>query len=209
VVGLGSGSTALYFIRILGSRLETGDLHEIKGIPTSHQSSEAAIEAGIPLTSIDEHPILDLSVDGADQIDMQLRAIKGGGGALLREKVVAAASNTYVIIADERKVTEHLGEGYSLPIEVFPFSRRAVLKEIEGLGAKVTIREAKGKLGPVVTDNGNIIFDADFGWIQDPHNLEKTLKLIPGVLETGLFLDYADLAYIGTKEGVNKLERGC
>jgi len=177
------------------------------GVPTSHQASSAAIGAGIPLTSLDEHPSLDITVDGADQIDDSLEAIKGGGGALLREKVVASASNRYVLIADERKLTQRLGKGCPLPIEVLPFSLRVAVNGIEGLGANAVVRQANGKLGPVVTDNGNFIVDADFGAIEAPRRLNSELKAIPGVLETGLFLGYAHLAYVGTKDSIIEMRR--
>lgn len=207
VVGLGSGSTALHLIDIIGARLSVGELHDIMGVPTSYQASSAAIRAGIQLTSLDEHPSLDISIDGADQINDRLQAIKGGGAALLREKVVASASKVYVLIADERKLTTRLGEGCLLPIEVLSFSLRTALKEIEGLGAKAVTRQAKGKLGPVVTDNGNFIVDANFGAMETPRKLDGELKAIPGVLETGLFLDYAHIAYVGTKDSVTEMKR--
>ncbi len=177
------------------------------GVPTSYQASSAAIRAGIPLSSLDEHPSLDISVDGADQIDDKLQAIKGGGAALLREKVVASASKSYILIADERKLTKRLGEGCPLPIEVLSFSLGTIVKGIERLDAKAVVRQAKGKLGPVVTDNGNFIVDADFGAMETPSILEAELKAIPGVLETGLFLDYAQVAYIGTKDSIIEMRR--
>lgn len=188
-------------------RLSAGDLQNVMGVPTSYQASSAAIQAGIPLTSLDEHPSLDITVDGADQIDDKLQAIKGGGAALLREKVVASASKRYILIADERKLTKRLGEGCPLPIEVLSFSLGTAVKGIERLGAKAVVRQAKGKLGPIVTDNGNFIVDADFGAMETPGILEAELKAIPGVLETGLFLDYANIAYIGTKDSIIEMKR--
>ncbi len=207
VIGLGSGSTASHLIQIIGSRLESGELTDILGVPTSYQASAEAAQAGIPLTTLDEHPKLDLAVDGADQIDEGLEAIKGGGGALLREKIVASATREYIIIADEGKLTRTLGDGCPLPIEVLPFSIGTVLRKIEALGADVATRSGNGKLGPVVTDNGNFIIDADFGPLSHPRKIDVELKAIPGVLETGLFLGYADTAYIGTSESVRKLQR--
>jgi ribose 5-phosphate isomerase A len=164
-----------------------------------------AVEAGIPLTTLSEHPELDLGIDGADQISSGLDAIKGGGGALLREKVVASASKLYIIVADERKLAGRLGAGQPLPLEVLPFALGSVLRGIEGLSSKAVVRKGMGKLGPVVTDNGNFIVDADFGPIPDPRGLDAELKAVPGVLETGLFLGYAHLAYVGTESGVRKL----
>ncbi len=207
VIGLGSGSTAIHLIRIVGSRLGSGELTDVLGVPTSYQSSAEATRVGIPLTSLDEHPELDLAIDGADQIDEGLEAIKGGGGALLREKIVASASREYIIIADEGKLTRILGDGCPLPMEVLPFSLGATLLKVKALGADVVIRSGKGKLGPVVTDNGNFIIDADFGPMPNPRKIDEELKAIPGVLETGLFLGYADMAYIGTPEAVRKLQR--
>ena len=207
VIGLGSGSTASYLIRIIGTRLESGELTDILGVPTSYQASAEAAQAGIPLTTLDEHPEPDLAIDGADQIDEGLEAIKGGGGALLREKIVASAAREYIIIADEGKLIRTLGDGCPLPVEVLPFSIGTVLRKIEALGADAVIRSGNGKLGPVVTDNGNFIIDADFGPLSDPRKTDAELKAIPGVLETGLFLGYADTAYIGTSESVRKLQR--
>ncbi len=205
VIGLGTGSTAKHLIQIVGSYLSAGRLTDIQGVPTSIQTSADAKEGGIPLTTLDDHPELTLSIDGADLIDGNLNALKGGGGALLREKIVASASKTYILIADERKIVEKLGTGFPLPIEILPFSAAPAADRVRELGATVILR--RGKLGPVITDNGNFILDADFGPIDDPAGLELELKSIPGVLETGLFLGYADLAYVGTLDGVRKLER--
>jgi ribose 5-phosphate isomerase A len=188
VIGLGTGSTAKQLIRIIGSHLSIG-------------------KAGVSLTTLDDYPELDLAIDGADQIDDRLDAVKGGGGALLREKVVASASKTYILIADERKLTGKLGDGFPLPIEVLPFSASSARRRVEMLGASVELRRGGEKLEPAVTDNGNYVLDADFGGIEDPVKLEMGLKMIPGVLETGLFLGYADIAYIGNRKGVRKLER--
>jgi ribose 5-phosphate isomerase A len=205
VIGLGTGSTAKHLIQIVGAYLSTGRLTDIQGVPTSIQTSADAQEAGIPLTTLDDHPTLELSIDGADLIDGSLNALKGGGGALLREKIVASASETYILIADERKIVEKLGTGFPLPIEVLPFSVTLVADRIGKLGASVVHRS--GQAGPVVTDNGNFILDADFGPIDDPVMLERQLKSIPGVLETGLFIGYADIAYVGTPDAVRTLQK--
>jgi len=205
VVGLGSGSTAVHAIRSIGERLSSKALNDVLGVPTSHQAEMDAVEARIPLTTLSEHPMLDLGIDGADQISSGLDAIKGGGGALMREKVVASASRLYILVADERKLADRLGAGQPLPLEVLPFALGSVLRGIEELGSKAVVRKGSGKLGPVVTDNGNFIVDADFGAIPDPRGLDAELKAVPGVLETGLFLGYAHLAYVGTESGVRKL----
>ena len=205
VIGLGTGSTVKHVIRIIGSYLSAGTLTDILGVPTSKQTSIDAKKAGIPLTTLDDHPVITLSIDGADLIDGDLNAIKGGGGALLREKIVASASKKYILIADERKIVEKLGTGFPLPIEVLPFAATSAAVKVGRLGASVILR--KGKSGSVTTDNGNFVLDADFGPIDDPEGLERKLKSIPGVLETGLFLGYADLAYVGTRESVRKLRK--
>jgi ribose 5-phosphate isomerase A len=207
VIGLGSGSTATHFIRQVGTRLSSGDLNDILGVPTSYQAAADALEAAIPLTTLDEHPELDLTVDGADQIDGNLDAIKGGGGALLREKVVASTSKKYVIIADSNKLVETLGEGQPLPVEVLPYSIGAVIRKIEELKGIPVLRMGGGKLGPVVTDNGNFIIDIDFGAIREPSALDARLKGIPGILETGLFLGYAGVAYVGKRDTVEEIVR--
>lgn len=207
VIGLGSGSTTAHFIRHVGRRLSSGDLNDILGVPTSYQAAADALEAAIPLTTLNEHPELDLTVDGTDQIDRNLDAIKGGGGALLREKIVASASNKYVIIADDNKLAETLGEEQSLPVEVLPYSIGAVIQKIEELKGTPVLRMGSGKLGPVVTDNGNFIIDIDFGAIREPNVLDARLKGIPGILETGLFLDYAVVAYVGKRDTVEEIVR--
>ena len=205
VIGLGTGSTAEYMIKILSSLLESGTLWDVQGVATSNRTSSLANTLGIPMTTLDEYPRLDLSIDGADLIDNKLNLLKGGGGALFREKIVASASETYIIIADERKIVKKLGTGFPLPIEVLPFSVTPVTQKISELGANLTIRIDKNK--PIVTDNGNYILDADFGPIDTPEKLESKLKSIPGVIETGLFLGYVDVAYIGTKDGIQKLPK--
>jgi len=207
IIGLGTGSTALHFIRAVGSLLGSGEISDILAVPTSRRTEAEAKEVGIPLTSLDEHPEIDLAVDGADQLNEALDAIKGGGGALLREKVVASASETYIIIVDEGKLTLRLGEGFPLPIEALPFSLGSVKLKVEKMGARTSLRAMKGGAEPYVTDNGNYVLDADFGYIAEPHVLEAELKGIPGVLETGLFLGYAGLAYVGTPEGVRAMRR--
>jgi ribose 5-phosphate isomerase A len=206
VIGLGTGSTAEYMIQMLSSLLDSGTLSDVQGVPTSNRTLSLANSLGIPITTLDEYPKLDLSIDGADLIDNKLNVLKGGGGALFREKIVASASQTYIIIADERKVVKNLGIGFPLPIEVLPFSVTPVTQKISELGANVIIRIAHTN-EPMVTDNGNYIVDADFGPIDNPEKLEIKLKSIPGVIETGIFLDFVDVAYIGTKDGLRKLPK--
>ena len=208
ILGIGSGSTASQAVKLIGELLASRELYDIFGVPTSTQAHYECIRAKIPLTTLDEYPQLDLGIDGADQIDGKLNAIKGGGGALFREKVVAAACKEFILIADGSKLTDTLGVGQRVPIEVHPFAITPVMRSIEKLGGKVELRMASGKLGPVVTDNGNFLIDVDFGHIQDPWWLEQQIHAVPGVLETGLFLGYAHLAYIGGKGSVKRLKPG-
>jgi len=207
VVGLGSGSTAAYAVEAIGERIRRDGLN-IMGVPTSYQAFALAVKHGIAVTTLEEYPTLDLTIDGVDQVDEKLNLIKGMGGALTREKIVASASKQNIVVADRNKRVKVLGEkGHPLPIEVLPFALAVVKRSIERLGGKPVLREGKGKVGPVVTDNGNMIVDAVFGPIDDPGALEGRLKLVPGVLETGLFVGLVDLVYLGTASGVEKIER--
>lgn len=207
IIGLGSGSTVAYAAEELGKRIKLEDLH-VKAVPTSYQALMLAVKNGVPTTTLDENPKLDLTIDGADQIDEELNLIKGMGGALTREKIVAFASKNLIIIADERKKAKILGENdQPVPIEVLPFAVHPVTLKIKELGGKPQIREGAGKVGPVVTDNGNFIIDAYFGLIKNPADIEKKIKTIPGVVETGLFVGMADMVYLGKHGKVEKLER--
>jgi len=205
-VGLGSGSTAAYAIKEIGRRIQREKL-QILGVPTSHQALKLAVDSGIPITTLEEHPQLNLTIDGADQIDKELNLIKGMGGALTREKIVASATRQLVIVADETKMAEKLGKDQPLPIEVLPFAPQTVMLSIQKLGGIPILREGTGKVGPVVTDNGNFIIDADFGPIGNPKELNVQLKSIPGVIETGLFIGMADVVYVGKPAGVDRFER--
>ncbi len=207
VIGLGSGSTIAYAVEELGKKIKLENLR-VKAVPTSYQTLMLAVRYGIPTTILDENPRLDLTIDGADQIDEALNLIKGMGGALAREKIVASASETLIIIADERKKAKILGENSQpVPIEVLPFAVSHVTLKIKALGGKPQIREGAGKVGPVVTDNGNFIIDAYFGLIKNPAELERKIKAIPGVVETGLFVGMTDIVYLGKHYKVEKLER--
>ena len=207
VVGLGSGSTAAFAIIALGERVKNEQL-KILGIPTSYQAFLLAVESGVAITTLDEHPQIDVTIDGADQITGELSLIKGMGAALAREKIVAASSKLNVIIADENKKVKVLGENnHPVPIEVLPFAISLVKRKIVEVGGNPIVRESKGKLGPVITDNGNAIIDASFGLIQKPGELEVKLKMIPGVVETGLFVNLTDIAYLATSNAVEKIER--
>lgn len=206
VVGLGSGNTVAYAIQDMGKKIRRKEL-QIFGVPTSHQASILAVESGIPLTTLNEHPQLDLAIDGADQIDKDLNLIKGMGAALTREKIVASASKKFAIVADETKIVETLGTNQPVPIETLPFALPTVMSRIRKMGGKPSLREAKGKVGPVITDNGNFIIDVDFASIAAPKELNLQLKLIPGVIETGLFIEMADVVYVGTRTSVQRLRR--
>jgi len=207
VVGLGTGSTAAYAIEALGERVRREKL-KILGVATSYQAFLLAVKHKIPITTLEEHPTIDLTIDGADQINGKLDLIKGMGGALTREKIVASSSMRNIIVADISKKVKVLGENnHPVPIEVLPFAASPVKRRIEGIGGKPILREGKGKVGPVITDNGNVIIDATFGLIDNPPDLEAKLKMIPGVVETGLFVGLADVAYLGTSSAVEKMER--
>lgn len=207
VVGLGSGSTAAYAVEALGERIKREKLNLV-AVPTSYQAFLLAVKCGITVTTLDEHPLIDVAIDGADQIDPKLNLIKGMGAALAREKIVASASKLNIIVADESKKVQVLGEsGHPVPVEVLSFAITTVKRRIEAVGGKAVLREGKGKLGPVITDNGNAIIDASFGPIGNAAELEKKLKMIPGVVETGLFVNLADIAYVGTHSAVEKMER--
>ncbi len=205
IVGLGSGSTAAYAIEEIGNRIKREGLR-VLGVPTSYQAFMLAVKHGIQITSLEEHPTLDLTIDGADQIDGELNLIKGMGGALAREKVVAVASKKLVIVADASKRVKVLGENnHPVPIEVLPFAAPLVVRKIREIGGKPALREGIKKAGPVITDNGNVIIDVDFGLIRKPAEVERELKGLPSVAETGLFVEMTDTAYIGKRSGVEKL----
>jgi ribose 5-phosphate isomerase A len=195
VVGLGTGSTASYAIKELGKRMASG--LKILGVPTSYQSAFLAIENGIPLTTLDEHPVLDIAIDGADQI-AKFAAIKGGGAAHTREKIVALSAEKFVAVVDESKVVDVLN--HPVPLEVLPFARKLVERQIAGLGGKAQVRMGVNKDGPVISDNGNFILDADFGEIDDPYSLDDALSHCSGIVEHGIFTK-VDMVYIGKNDG--------
>lgn len=203
VVGLGTGSTTAFAIKELGRRVREEGL-KIRGVPTSYASEALAIECGIPLTSLAESPVLDIDIDGADQVDVSLNVIKGGGAAHTREKIVAMSSKTFVVIVDDKKFSDVLNRG--VPIEVIPYARELVIRHIEKLGGKCTLRSGSGKDGPVISDNGNMIMDCDFGVIQNPAALAEKLSQIPGLVEHGIFTNAA-IVYIGYEDRVDVRSR--
>jgi ribose 5-phosphate isomerase A len=203
VVGLGTGSTAAYFIQLLGDEVKKG--LKIRGIPSSDRSREQASGLGIPLTTLDECPEIDVTVDGADEVDPQLRLIKGGGGALLREKIVASATKQLVIVADATKRVPVLGK-FPLPVEVIKFAQAVVRKKIEALGAAVELRRgADGS--PYLTDENNHILDCRFGQIPDANGLAWRLSDMPGVVEHGLFIGMASVVLVANGSEIVELRR--
>jgi len=196
IIGLGTGSTAYWAIQKIGTKIKEG--LRIKAIATSRQSEKLATELQIPLTSFAENSIIDLTIDGADEVDKNLNLIKGGGGALLREKIVASASTTFIVVVDENKLVKKLGK-FPLPVEVVPFAFERTLKTIQHLGCTPRIRLAENKF--YVTDNGNYIIDCEFGVIENPENLHTQLNLIPGVVDNGLFVGMARRVVVGHING--------
>ena len=205
-LGIGTGSTAEEFVRLLAEKVAEG--LAVRGVPTSERTARLCLELGVPLNSLDELPELDLTIDGADEVDSRLRLIKGGGGALLREKIVASASARMIVIADESKVVDTLG-AFPLPIEVNPFGLTSTrigierLAERSGLSGEISQRATNGV--PFRTDGGHFIFDASFGLIPDAEALANGLNTIPGVVEHGLFINLASLAIIAGPAGVRTL----
>jgi ribose 5-phosphate isomerase A len=197
VVGLGSGSTAAHAVRALGRAADAG--LDIEGIPTSFQARELAGDAGVELTSLDE-ATPDLAIDGADQV-ADGDAIKGGGGAHAREKVVDAAADRLILVVDQRKTADALD--HAVPVEVLPDARRPAADAVERLGGTPALRAAERKSGPVVTDNGNLLLDCEFGRIDDPAALAASLSALPGVVEHGLFVGLADEVCVGKAGGVD------
>lgn len=206
-LGIGTGSTAEEFVRLLAERVADG--LSIIGVPTSERTARLCLDLGVPLTSLDECPVLDLTVDGADEVDAKLNLVKGGGGALLREKIVAAASGSMVVIADESKRVEELGQ-FPLPIEVNRFGLASTTLAIENAASRLSLS------GPLVlrrtgnepfeTDGSHFIIDASFGRIPDPRALSDALHAIPGVVEHGLFLGMARVVIFARPGGIDKIE---
>jgi ribose 5-phosphate isomerase A len=202
ILGIGSGSTVVYAVEAIAEINQKNNLN-LKCIPTSFQSHQLIIENGLTLVSLDQYPEIDLDIDGADEIDKALNLIKGGGGCLVQEKIIASSSKKLVIIVDYTKKSDYLGENWKkgVPIEIIPLAYIPIMKRLEKLGGTPNLRMAQAKAGPVVSDNGNFIIDVDFGKIENPKELNLILLQIPGVVDTGLFVNMASKAYIGQKDG--------
>ena len=206
IVGLGSGSTATLAVRRIGERLRAGLLHDILGIPCSKQTEQEALRSGIPLTTLEEHPAIDLTIDGADEVDPDLNLIKGGGGALLREKIVAQATRREIIIVDESKLSPVLGTHWAVPVEVTPFGWGSQAAFLRSLGAQITLRLNKD--GSVYqTDQANLILDCNFGPIADAAALANQLKTRAGIVEHGLFIGLASEVLVAGQYGFRRLIR--
>lgn len=208
VVGLGTGSTAVHAVRAIGRMLQNGRLRDIIAIPTSEATAREAKKWRIPLTTFDDHPVIDLTIDGADEVAPNLDLIKGLGGALLREKIVAAASKEMIVVADYTKRVPQLGSKAPLPVEVVPFAHQPVSAYLASLGAEVVLRREKdGGKRPFITDEGNIILDCHFGPIADAAALAQAIRRQPGVVEHGLFLGIVTYAILATPDGIQQLTR--
>jgi ribose 5-phosphate isomerase A len=208
-LGLGTGSTVAHFLDVLADAIREGRLRDLVGVPTSEWTAQRSQVLGIPLTTLQETPELDLCVDGADEVDPRLDLVKGLGGALLREKMVAAASRRFVVMVDSGKEVARLGTRAPLPVEVVPFAWTVHLKPLEALGGVARLRLAPGG-EPYVTDNGNYILDVAFSdGIEDSRRLDQALRSRPGVVETGLFLGMASTVVVAAPEGIRVREAGA
>lgn len=202
VVGLGTGSTAAKMVDLVGARVAAG--LKITGVPTSEATAEQARRLGIPVVGLDEVNVIDLTIDGTDEVDPEGRLIKGGGGAHLREKIVASLSDRMIVIAEAKKKVAQLG-AFKLPVEVIRFAAPALKPRLEALGCTPSLR-LKNDGTPFTTDEGNYIYDCDFGKIDEPEELALTLSTMAGVVEHGLFIGFADLVLIGNDDGVEVID---
>jgi ribose 5-phosphate isomerase A len=206
IVGLGHGSTAAFAVERIAEQIRSGSLKNVRGIPCSREVRRLAKKAGIPLTDLNRNPVIDLTIDGADEVDDALNLIKGGGGALLREKIVAQASRRVVIVVDESKVSRVLGMRWAVPVEAVPFGWRSHVRFLENLGARVALRRRPdGRI--FRTDQNNILLDANFGPIDDPPRLAATLQARAGIVGHGLFLQMASDVVVAGASGLRHLVR--
>ena len=202
ILGLGTGTTASYLVQILGERVRQG--LRIQGVPTSEATRQLAIAEGVPLTTLEEQPVLDLCLDGADEVDPDLNLIKGGGGALLREKIVASAARQRIIMVDVSKCVDCLGD-FPLAVEVIPFGWEVTRRQLEQFGGVPTLRQREGK--PFVTDQSHYIIDCALSRIEDVPKLNHQLNQLPGVVENGLFVDMTDRLIIGSPDGITEKKK--
>ncbi len=202
-LGLGTGSTVRYFVERLGELV--GEGLDVVGVPTSKRTEDLARQVGVPLTTLEETPTLDLAIDGADEVDPDLNLVKGMGGALLREKIVASSCREFMVIADESKIVDKLGTKSPLPVEITQFGWTSVKEWIAKLGCVPELRMVEGR--PYLTDNQNYLLECEFNGIEDPFDLDEKLHRLPGVVETGLFLDLTCRAIIGKESGVEEIEK--
>lgn len=200
-LGLGSGSTAALFIEEVGRRWQTGELRDIRGVPTSFQSAQLAQQYGIPQITLNEIDGIDLAVDGADEVDPARNLIKGGGACHTREKLVDSRADVFLVVVDATKLSDVLGSGFPLPVEVVPEAYRQVMTALAAMGSEPSLRMAVRKAGPVVTDQGNLVIDAKFAAIEAPAELEREINNLPGVLENGLFVQMATEVLVADVEG--------
>lgn len=207
IVGLGHGSTAIHAVRRIAALLREGKLRDILGVPCSVEVEAEAQSLGIPLTTLDDHPVIDLTIDGADEVDPNLNLIKGGGGALLREKIVAQASRREVIVVDHRKLVPALGTGFAVPVEVVPFGWKLQVDYLQSLGARPVLRHNPDG-ATFVTNQGNYILDCHFGPIADPVALAAGIRARAGIVEHGLFLGLATDVYAAGPRGIRHMVSG-
>lgn len=206
VIGLGFGSTAIHALHLIGQQIEDGELEEIIAVPTAQSIEREARKHGIPITDLNENTQIDVTIDGADEIDPHLQLVKGGGGALLREKIIAQITRREIIVADHTKLSPQLGTLYALPVEVLTFGWRSQAGYLSNLGADVSRRMTKDDQ-PFISDSGNYILDCHFGPIEDLHRLASMLDRRAGIIEHGLFLNLASEAVIAGPEGIEHIKR--
>jgi ribose 5-phosphate isomerase A len=205
IIGIGSGSTVAILIELLVDKIKDEQL-DILTVPTSYQVQQLLVKSKIPITTLDEHPDLDIAIDGADEVNEKLNLIKGGGAALTQEKIVDSCTKNLIIIVDSAKMVEKLGEKFKVPIEIIPQGLPLVKKRLRAFSDDFQLRMAQKKLGPVITDNGNFIIDAKLDLSgKNLKELEKNLNIIPGVIENGLFIDMTEIVYVGNQDGAEKI----
>ena len=206
ILGLGTGSTSKYVLEILSEKLKSGELENIIGIPTSNRTLDLAKRLNIPCGTLADYPNIDLTIDGADEIDKKLNVIKGGGGAHLHEKIIVQASKFFIVIVDKSKLSQYLGEKWPVPVEVIQKAAVCEIEYLKSIGAEVKFREIDN-LRRYITDEGNYILDADFGIIKNPKKLAKKLNKRAGIVEHGLFVGLTDLVIAASENEIELLNK--